>query len=137
MTKRKNHVTHGGGWAFFQNFSSPALTAWHRQCLEDILTKHDQLNEWINYEGGYRTALAKPGLLISKKKKEKSHSFMVLKHEYFWHMTKTNLFIYFYFCFSTHFHLISHFVGWVYKLWCPCVCLFCPVSPPGEARGNP
>ena len=29
------HMTHDGGWIFSQNVSSPALTVWDRQCLED------------------------------------------------------------------------------------------------------
>ena len=33
MTPDTWHVTHGVGWTFFQNFRSPALTVWDRQCL--------------------------------------------------------------------------------------------------------
>ena len=35
------HMTHGGGWTFSHNFSSPALTVWDRQCLEDSEWKDD------------------------------------------------------------------------------------------------
>ena len=64
VTRYMWHVTHGGGWTFSQNFSSPALTVWDRQCLEDSELKDDSLNESVNYEGVYRTAPASPGLLI-------------------------------------------------------------------------
>ena len=62
------HDSHGGGWTFSQNFSSPALTVWDRQCLEDFEQKDDSMNEWINewtnHKGVYRTAPTTPGLLI-------------------------------------------------------------------------
>ena len=62
------HVTHGGGWTFSGNFSSPALTVWDKQCIEDSKQKDHWLNQWmygwINYKGVYRTATASPGLLI-------------------------------------------------------------------------
>ena len=35
-------------WALCQNCRSLALMAWVWKCLEDILTKHDWLDEWIN-----------------------------------------------------------------------------------------
>ena len=38
-------MTHGGGLTFCQNFSSPALTVWDRQCCEHSEQKYDQLNE--------------------------------------------------------------------------------------------
>ena len=47
------------------HFSSPALTVLDRQCLEDSELKDDLINEWMNYEGVYRTAPATPVLLIT------------------------------------------------------------------------
>ena len=41
------HVTHGGGWTFSKNVSSPALTVWDRQCLEDFKRKDHRLNQWM------------------------------------------------------------------------------------------
>ena len=37
------YVTHGGEWAFPQNFSSLALTVWDRQYLEDS----ERITQWI------------------------------------------------------------------------------------------
>ena len=56
-------MTHGGNSAFFQNFSSPALTAWDRQYREDSEQKDHSNNESMNEEGVYRTAPATPGLI--------------------------------------------------------------------------
>ena len=53
---------HGGGWTFSKNVSSPALTVWDRQCLEDSKQKDDSINESMNYEGVYGTAPSTPGL---------------------------------------------------------------------------
>ena len=36
---------------------------WERQCLEGFEQKDHLLNEWMNYKGVYRTALATMGLL--------------------------------------------------------------------------
>ena len=38
------------GWTFSQNFSSPALMVWDRQCLEESEQKNHSMNEWINYQ---------------------------------------------------------------------------------------
>ena len=35
-----------------------------RQCIEDSELKDESINQWLNYEGAYRTAPATPGLLI-------------------------------------------------------------------------
>ena len=42
------HVTHDWGWTFSQNFRSPALMVWDRQCLKDSEQKYDWLNELMN-----------------------------------------------------------------------------------------
>ena len=57
------HLTHGGRWTISQNSSPPALMVLKRQCIEDISTNDDQLNEWINDGGVCRTAPAPPCLL--------------------------------------------------------------------------
>ena len=54
-----------GGEHSFKNFSSSALTVWNRQCHEDCERKDDLMNESMNYKGVCRTAMAKPGLLIT------------------------------------------------------------------------
>ena len=41
-----------------QNVSSPAPTAWGRQCLEDSEQKDDLVIQLINDKGVYRTAMA-------------------------------------------------------------------------------
>ena len=55
VTRDMWHLTNGGWWTFFQNFSYLALTVWDRQCLQDISTKDESLNQsinqLINYEG--------------------------------------------------------------------------------------
>ena len=63
VTHDKWHVTHGGGWTFYQNFSSLALTVWHLWHLVDWEEKERLLNQWINNESVSRTAPATPGLL--------------------------------------------------------------------------
>ena len=42
------HLTHDGGFKFFQSVSSPACTVWDRQCLEDSEWKDNWMNDWIN-----------------------------------------------------------------------------------------
>ena len=64
MTCDTWHMTGEGKWTFSQTVSSLALTVWEWRFVEDILTSHDYLNELINDEGVYRTALATLGLLI-------------------------------------------------------------------------
>ena len=60
-------MTRCGGWTFFQNFSSLALTVcdlWYYEDLEEKAHGLTELiNEWINDEAVYRTATATPGLL--------------------------------------------------------------------------
>ena len=77
------HVTQGGGWTFSQNVSSPALTVLDQQYLEDILTNHDLLNqwtnEWMNYIGDCRKALATPGLLKTRYGEEETKTDSYLK----------------------------------------------------------
>ena len=41
MTHDTLQVTLGWGWTFSQNFSSPTLTVWDRQCLEELELKDD------------------------------------------------------------------------------------------------
>ena len=57
----------GGGEPFSPNFSSLAHVVWEWRCFEDIFTKDELPNEWINelinYKGVCRTAPATPGLL--------------------------------------------------------------------------
>ena len=62
MTHDTWHMTHGmwnvtydtwSGWTFSQNVSSPALTVWDRQCLEDSEQKDDSMNQWINLINNY------------------------------------------------------------------------------------
>ena len=59
-------MTHGGGLTFSQNLSSPALTVWDRQCLEDSERKDHLMNESVSDEGVCRTAPATLGLLITR-----------------------------------------------------------------------
>ena len=66
LTCDTGHVTNCGGWTFSHNFSSPALMVWDSQYLEDSELKDDVINEWMNYEAVYKTALATPGLLSSR-----------------------------------------------------------------------
>ena len=58
-------ATHGGGGmkilSKFQLPSSWFGMVWHGQCLEDSEQKYQRINESINYEGVYRTALATLG----------------------------------------------------------------------------
>ena len=67
MTCDTWHTTHGVGWTFSLHFSSPSLTVWNWQYIEDIyLLNHDWLNESmkkISDKGDCRTAT--PGLLKS------------------------------------------------------------------------
>ena len=58
------HVTCLGGWTFYQNFSSLAITVcdlWYYEYLEE---KDDSINELISDKAVYRIAPATPGLLI-------------------------------------------------------------------------
>ena len=43
VTHDMDHMTHGGGWTFFENFSSLALLARERQWFEYIFTKDNWL----------------------------------------------------------------------------------------------
>ena len=52
---------------------------WERQCIEDISTKDDRLTQLINFKGVYRTALAKPGLLIMHKGDQSTRIFIKYK----------------------------------------------------------
>ena len=61
MTCDKWRVAHGGGWTFFQDFSSPALTVCDWQCLEDSELMDDSMSNGVDC----RTASATPGLLNS------------------------------------------------------------------------
>ena len=63
VTPHMWHVTHGGGLTFSKNVSSPPLTFWDRQCLEDSEKKDDWINKLMNHNGVYRTAPATTGLL--------------------------------------------------------------------------
>ena len=54
------HMTCLGGWTFYPNFSSLALTVYDLWYYEDLEEKDDLLND----EAVYRTAPATPGLII-------------------------------------------------------------------------
>ena len=56
-------MTRLGGWTFFENFSSLALTVCDLLYLEDLEEKGDWMNQSINVEAVYRTAPATHGLL--------------------------------------------------------------------------
>ena len=56
-------MTHGGRWAFYQNFSSLALTVGDTQCLEDSEQKDHLMNELFSNAGDCRTAPATLGML--------------------------------------------------------------------------
>ena len=63
MTCDTWHVTRLGGWTFSQHFSSLALTVCDLWYYKDLEEKDDSLNQLINDEAVYKTALATPGLL--------------------------------------------------------------------------
>ena len=67
MTRDMRHMIYGGGWKFSQKSGSSALMVWERHCLQDSDQKVDwinkSMNEWIDYEGGNRTAPGTPGRL--------------------------------------------------------------------------
>ena len=57
------HMKCLGGWTFSENFSSLALIVCDLRYYEDLEKKAHWINELINYEGVYRTALGTPSLL--------------------------------------------------------------------------
>ena len=69
VTRDAWHMTRDmfGGWTFSQNFSSLALTICDLWYYEDLEEKAGSISIWmnelINDEAVYRTALAPPGLL--------------------------------------------------------------------------
>ena len=64
MTCDTWHVTCCGGWTFFKNCISLALTVCDLWYYEDLEEKAHGINQWINHKAVYRTAPATPGLLI-------------------------------------------------------------------------
>ena len=52
VTCDTGHMTHGGRWIFSQNFSSPALTVWDWQFLEDSERKDHSNHESMNHTPG-------------------------------------------------------------------------------------
>ena len=55
------HMTCCGGWIFFKNFSSLALTVLDLWYFKDFEEKAHWLTEWMNQEGVCKTAPATPG----------------------------------------------------------------------------
>ena len=56
------HMTHRGWWKLSQKVSSLALMVSEWRCFEEIITKDQYLNEWMNNKGVHRAALATWGL---------------------------------------------------------------------------
>ena len=63
VTRDTGHMTCFGGWTFYENFSSLALTVCDLWYYEDLEEKADWMNQSMNEEAVYWTAPATPGLL--------------------------------------------------------------------------